>query len=264
MKHYMDLFDTSALPAASRRTVAGSVVPELIEAIHRHNLVPRLGHDLGTVADIQRRNASRMRLFRPFNPEFQDHDESNTVVMTIERDGEPVACAGTRLLWIDGSLGDAFQSLRIDYSDAGATAGRGEACVCTAPTAWSIADCPIGLTGAVFVQQGEPPQVLRTMMRLLHLWVFVHWRWSWLISLAQEPHVRADANDVYGFPITETGVARCGHWYWLLLAPRSFYRATVTGSSFRSLDMPLCLPSEAAIRRAGGDPSGFRFSGAAE
>src|SRR5262245_3926403 len=98
VKHYMDLFDASALPATSRRTVAGSVVPELIETIHRHNLVPRLGHDLSTIADIQRRNANRMRLFQPFNPEFQDYDDSNAVVMTIERDGEPVACAGTRLI----------------------------------------------------------------------------------------------------------------------------------------------------------------------
>lgn len=179
MKHYMDLYDASALSPGCRRTVAGSVMPELIETIHRHNLVPRLGHDLSTIADIQRRNANRMRLFQPFNPEFQDYDESNAVVMTIERDGEAIACAGTRLMWIDGSLGDAFQSLRIYYRDVEAMAGKDEACVCTAPSAWSIADCPVGLTGAVFVQQGEPPQVLRTMMRLLHLWVFVHWRWSW-------------------------------------------------------------------------------------
>jgi len=260
----MDLFDASALPASCRRTVAGSVVPELIETIHRHNLVPRLGHDLQTIADIQQRNANRMRLFQPFNPQLQDYDASNAVVITIERDGEPVACAGTRLLWLDGSLGEAFQSLSIYYRDVAAMAPQGETCVCTAPTAWSIADCPVALTGAVFVQQGEPPEIVRTMMRLLHLWVFVHWRWSWLIGLAQKPQVRAYANDVYGFPITETGIARAGRWYWLLLAPRSFYRATVTDPSFRHLDTPLCLPTEAAIRRAGGDPSGFRFSGAAE
>ncbi len=264
MKHYMDLFDAGSLPASLRRTVAGALVPELIETIHRHNLVPRLGHDLQTIADIRNRNANRMRLFQPFNPALQDYDSSNAVVMTIERDGEPVACAGTRLLWIDGSLGEAFQSLRLYYRDVETMAGEGETCVCTAPTAWSIADCPVGLTGAVFVQQGEAPQVLRTMMRLLHLWVFVHWRWSWLIGLAQKPHVRAYANDVYGFPITETGIARAGRWYWLLLAPRSFYRATIADPSFHDIDTPLCLPTEAAIRRAGGDPSGFRFSGAAE
>ncbi len=264
MTHYMDLFDASALPASCRQTVAGTVVPELVETIHRHNLTPRLGHDLRTIADIQRRNANRMRLFQPFNPAYQDYDPSNTVVITIERDGEPVACAGTRLFWIDGSLGDAFQSLRLYYRDVSEMAGKGETCICTAPTAWSIADCPVALTGAAFVQQGEPPELVRAMMRLLHLWVFVHWRWSWLAGLAEKAHVRAYANDVYGFPITETGIARAGRWYWLLLAPRSFYRSTVTDPSFHSLDTPLCRPTQAQFRAAGGLGPYPRFGDAAD
>lgn len=260
----MDLFDASALPVSSRQTIAGVTVPALVEALHRHNLVPRLSHNLSTIVDIQRRNANRMRLFQPFNPEYQDFDPSNAVVITVERDGEPVACVGTRRFWIEDSLGEAIQSLNLFYSDASVMAPPGEAVVCTAPTAWSISDCSVALTGAAFVQQGEPPDVLRAMMRLLHLWVFVHWRWSWLVALAEKAQVRAYANDVYGFPMAETGIARSGRWYWLLLAPRSFYRGVVVDKAYADLDSPLCLPTEAAIRAAGARPPIFRLGGAAE
>src|SRR5256885_10201193 len=37
------------------------------------------------------------------------------------------------------------------------------------PTAWTIADCAVAFTGAVFTQQGEDPAIARAMMRLLHL-----------------------------------------------------------------------------------------------
>lgn len=192
----MDRFDASALPPTARQTIAGTTVPALVEALHRHNLTPRLGHDLRTIVDIQRRNANRMRLFQPFNPEYQDYDAANAVVLTVERDGEPVACVGSRLFWIEENLGEAFQSLRFFYRDVPAMAAPDEAVVCTAPTAWSIADCSVALTGAAFVQQGEPPEIVRTMMRLLHLWVAVHWRWSWMVGLAEKAQVRAYANDV--------------------------------------------------------------------
>lgn len=258
----MDCFDAGALAAADRQTVAGYAVPALVEALHRHNLTPRLGHDLRTIAAIQRRNANRMRLFQPFNPEYQDYDAGNTVVITVERDGEPIACAGTRRLWIEDSLTEAFQSLRLFYRDVPGMAAPGEAVVCTAPSAGSIRDCTVALTGAAFVHQGEPPDVLRAMMRLLHLWVQVHWQWSWLVALAEKAHVRAYANDVYGFPMAETGVARAGRWYWLLLAPRSFYREVVVDRSYADLTTPLCLPTAAAIRAAGARVPLFRLGGA--
>jgi hypothetical protein len=260
----MDHFDASALPVSSRQISAGVTVPALVEAVHRHNLTPRLGHDLRTIADIQRRNANRMRLFQPFNPQYQDYDRSNAVVITMERNGEPVACAGTRLFWIEDNLADAFQSLRFFYRDVPGMATEGEAVVCTAPSAWAIADCPVALTGAVFVQQGESPDIVRVMMRLLHLWVAIHWRWSWLVGLAEKAQVRGYANDVYGFPIAETGIARAGRWYWLLLAPRSFYRGVVVDRSYADLEQPLCLPTEAAIRAAGARSPLFRLGGAAE
>lgn len=266
MKHYMDCFDAAALPLSSRKSVAGTVVPALVEAIHRHNLVPRLGHDLDTIAAIQRRNANRMRLFQPFNPDLQDHDETNTVVMTVERNGEAIACVGTRLFWVEKTLGEAFQSLSLYYRDVAGMARDGELCVCTAPTAWRIHDCSIALTGALFCQAGEPPDIVRAMMRLLHLWVYVHWQWTWLTGLANKAVVRAYAHDIYGYPMAETGVAREGRWYWLLLAPRAFYRGAIVDPSYASLEAPLCLPTEAAIRAAGGSPDTplFGWGNAAE
>lgn len=266
MKHYMDCFDAAALPAASRKTIAGTVVPALVEAIHRHNLTPRLGHDLATIAAIQRRNASRMRLFQPFNPDLQDYDESNTVVMTVERQGEAIACVGTRLFWIESTLGEAFQSLSLYYRDVPQMARDGEICVCTAPTAWRIHDCPVALTGALFSQAGESPEIVRAMMRLLHLWVYVHWRWSWLAGLVSKAVIRAYAHDVYGYPMAETGIAREGRWYWLLLAPRAFHRGAVLDPSYAMLDTALCLPTQADIRAAGGPPGSdlFGWGNAAE
>jgi hypothetical protein len=264
MKHYMDCFDAAGLPASSRKALASSAVPSLVEVVHRHNLTPRLGHDLKTIADIQSRNANRMRLFQPFNPTLQDYDESNTVVITLERDGEPVGCAATRLFWIDQSLGEAFQSLRLFYRDVPSMAQDGEVCVCTSPTAWTIADCPVAFTGAVHMQPGEDSEAVRAMLRLLHLWVFVHWRWTWLTGIAEKAVVRSYAHDVYGYPMAETGLAREGRWYWMLYAPRSFYRGVVHDRSYIDLETPLCLPTDAAIRAAGGQPPIFRLGGAAE
>jgi hypothetical protein len=259
MKHYMDAFAADLLPAGVRKTLAVNTVPALVEAIHQHNAAPMLGHDLRTIADIQHGNANRMRLFQPFNPEYQDYDESNTVVITVERDGVPVACAGTRLLWIERSLGEAFQSLNLFYRDVAGMSRADEVCVCTAPTAWTIVDCPVAFTGAVFTQQGEDPAIARAMMRLLHLWVYAHWRWSWLTGIAEKAIVRSYAHDVYGYPMAETGLAREGRWYWLLLGPRSFYRRAILDRSFRVIDTPLCLPTADEIRGAGGRPGSSTF-----
>lgn len=249
--HYLDAFDGVLLPASIRQSVAGQGIPGMVRSLEEVGLQPRIDNDLQRIVEIQAANPDRMRLFQPFNPLFQPrHGPGDTVVLTIERDGLPVACGGTRLLWIGESLAQEMESLRLFYTNVSGMARSRETVVVTAPTAKTIGDCYVAMTGAVFVQQGEDPIVIKTLMRLLHLWVFVHWKWTWLIGLAKRSIVRGYAYDSYGFTSAEMGVWREGREYLLLLAPRRHYADRISDPSFHDLTISLGEPTEIAKYQA--------------
>ena len=246
-KHYLDAFDAGQISPCRRQRVAGIVVPTLVRAMEEVGLTPMISHELGCVAEIQSENADRMRLFQPFNPALQiGHGAKDTVVLSLQRDNRQIACAATRLLWIGESLALDMQSLRLFYADVRGMSRPGETCIVTAPSAKKIGDCHVGLTGAVFVHRGENSVVVRAMMRLLHLWVFAHWKWSWLMGIAERPVVRGYAYDVYGYPSAELGVWREGREYMLLVAPRRYYEERVDDPSFHDLTIPPGQPTELA------------------
>ncbi len=251
VKHYLDSFDAGQISPCRRQKVAGVVVPTLVRALEQVGLTPTISHDLGCVVEIQSENADRMRLFQPFNPALQiGHGAKDTVVLSLQRDNRQVACAATRLLWIGESLALDMQSLRLFYADVRGMSRPGETCIVTAPSAKKIGDCHVGLTGAVFVHRGEGPVVVRAMMRLLHLWVFAHWKWSWLMGIAERPVVRGFAYDIYGYPSAELGVWREGREYMLLVAPRRYYEERVDDPSFHDLASSLGQPTQSAMTSA--------------
>lgn len=246
-KHYLDAFDAGQISPSLRRRVAGVVVPSLIRPLEEAELTPMIGHDLRHIAEIQATNNNRMRLFQPFDPALQlGHGARDTVVLSLERDEQPCACAATRLLWIGESLATDMQSLRLFYPDVRDMSRPGETCIVTAPSAKKIGDCYVGLTGAVFVRKGEDRVVVKAMMRLLHLWVFSHWRWSWLMGIAERPVVRGYAYDVYGFSSAELGVWREGREYMLLIAPRRYYEELIDDPLFHDLTVSLGEPTKSA------------------
>ena len=249
--HYLDAFDVGHLPLSSRRRVAGVVVPALLRALDQKELTPMIGHDLRRVAEIQTANSDRMRLFQLFNPALQvGYGPHDTVVLSLERDRHPVACAATRLLWIGESLAEDMESLRLFYADVRDMSRPDETCIVTAPSAKLIGDCYVGMTGAVFIRQGESPIVAKAMVRLLHLWVFAHWKWSWLTGIAERPVVRRYTYDFFGFPSAELGVWREGREYMLLVAPRRYYEDRIGDLSFHDLTVSLGEPTQAAKIRA--------------
>jgi hypothetical protein len=250
-QHYLDAFDAGQISPCRRQRVAGIIVPTLVRALEGVGLTPMISHDLGCIADIQSKNSEKMRLFQPFNPALQiGHGAKDAVVLTLQRGNQQVACAATRLLWIGESLALDMQSLRLFYADVRGMSRPGETCIVTAPSAKKIGDCHVGLTGAVFVPHGEDPVVVRAMMRLLHLWVFAHWKWSWLMGIAERPAVRGYAYDIYGYPSAELGVWREGREYMLLVAPRRYYEERVDDASFHDLTASLGQPTQHATINA--------------
>lgn len=251
MPHFLDKFDASKIPSSLRHRLAGSVVPGLVRSLEENDLTPEIGHNLNRIREIHEASEGRMRLFQPFNPAYQiDHGENDTVVLTLHRDGRAIACAATRLLWIGESLAKDMQSLRLFYHDAREMSLAGESCVVTAPTASLIADCHIALTGAVFVEAGEKPLVLKALMRLLHIWVYTHWKWSWLAGIAEPAVARKYAFDIYGFTSVEKGVFREGRDYMLLVAPRRYYETQVEDGILSDLEHPLGAPTAWATSQA--------------
>lgn len=251
LKHYLDAFDVSHLPLSSRRRISGEIVPALLRTLEQEKITPMISHELCRVTEVQAMNDDRMRLFQPFNPALQvNHGPQDTVVLSLERDRRPLACAATRLLWIGESLADDLQSLSLFYSDVHNMSRPDETCIVTAPSAKLIGDCYVGMTGAVFVQQGESPIVAKAMVRLLHLWVFTHWKWTWLTGIAERSVVRRYTYDFFGFPSAELGVWREGREYMLLLAPRRYYVERINDPSFHDLTVPIGEPTQAAKMRA--------------
>lgn len=249
--HYLDAFDASGLPPFVRQTVAGATVPALVRTLEEEGCTPVIGSDLQRIAEIQSANADRMRLFQPFNPIFQPRSSAkDTVVLILERDGEPHACAATRLLWIGESLAMEMQSLRLFYANVPGMSRPQESVIVTAPSADLIGDCYIGMTGAVFARKGESAVAVKAMMRLLHLWVFVHWKWSWLTGIADRLLLRHYAYDTYGFTSAELGLWREGREYMLLTAPRRYYAKRIADPSFHDITIPLGEPTNITKIRA--------------
>lgn len=251
LMHYLSAFDAGHLPPSLRRSVAGTAVPGLVRALEEEGLTPVIGNDLQGIVDIQAANAERMRLFQPFDPKFQpSSNQKNTAVIILERDQRAIACAGTRLLWVGENLAKEMQSLCLFYADVPSMSRPRENVIVTAPSAGQIGDCYVGLTGAVFAQKGEKPATVKAMMRLLHLWVFVHWKWSWLIGLADRLLLRHYAYDTYGYTSAELGVWREGREYMLLTAPRRYYANRIADPSFHDLTVSLGEPTDIAKMQA--------------
>lgn len=52
--------------------------------------------------------------------------------------------------------------------------------------------------------------------------------------------------------MAEIGVARAGRWYWLRLAPRSFYRGAVVDPAYAALCVPGHVSGSPCRGRAAG------------
>jgi len=241
------------------------LVPPLVRALEHLDLEPRATHDFANVVRFQEARKDRMQLIQFSNPAYQlGMNETNSFALFLYRGEQAVACAGLRLKWVETTLAEELTSLRFYYDDVPSMARKGERCVVTAPTARLIEACPVAISVSLCVDRDQANfAAVPPLMRLLHLWGAVHWRWSWLIGLAERPAARTYTYDIYGLAGAELGVWRTrpsdqiqpdGEWplheYMLLTAPRRHSMATFLRADLGDVGRPLGQPITTTVDAA--------------
>lgn len=267
MDHYQQYFrfTRQGIDRDVHRMASRNLVPPLVRALEQMDLEPRATHDFAHVVRFQEARKDRMHLIQFSNPAYQyGMNETNAFALFLYRGESPVACAGLRLKWVETSLAEELTSLRFYYDDVPNMAQTGERCVVTAPAARFIEACPVAVSVSLCVDRDEAHgNAVRPLMRLLHLWAVVHWRWSWLIALAERPIARIYAHDVHGFAGTELGVWRSRptdqvqpdgelplHEFMLLTSTRRHATATFLRGDLADVARPLGQPLSNAVDAA--------------
>ena len=267
MDHYQQYFrfTRQGIDREIHRTASRKLVPPLVGALEQMDLEPRATHDFAHLVRFQEARKDRMHLFQLSNPAYQyGMNETNSFVLFLYRGEDPVACAALRLKWVERTLEDELTSLRFYYDDVAGMAKEPERCVVTAPTARLIEACPVAVSVSLCVDRDQANgAAVRPLMRLLHLWAVVHWRWSWLIGLAERPIARTYTYDIHGFASAELGVWRTRptdeveadgelplHEFMLLASPRRHAMATFLRADVGDVGRPLGQPVSAAVDAA--------------
>jgi hypothetical protein len=82
-------------------------------------------------------------------------------------------------------------------------------CIVRATIARTIRSCHVVFAGSIFLSQDiSGGDTLAAMLRLHHLWVLCHWRWSWLLGIIEGALARRHAFDVYGAMAMDLGIWR--------------------------------------------------------
>src|ERR1700688_4817422 len=267
MDHYQQYFrfTRQGIDRDIHRMASRKLVPPLVRALEHMDLEPRATHDFAHLVRFQEARKDRMHLFQISNPVYQlGMNETNSFSVFLYRGEQAVGCAGVRLKWIETTLAEELSSLRFYYDDVPGMAKAGERCVVTAPTARLIEACPVVVSVSLCVDRDQANfAAVPPLMRLLFLWAAVHWRWSWLIGLAERPAARTYAYDVYGFAGAELGVWRTRptdvvqpdgemplHEIMLLTAPRRHSMATFLRADVGDVGRPLGQPMSAMVEEA--------------
>lgn len=212
MDHYQQYFrfTRQGIDRETHRMASRTLVPPLVRALEHLDLEPRATHDVAHLVRFQEARKDRMHLFQIANPAYQSVlNETNFFTLFLYRGDNPVASAGLRLKWIERTLAEELTSLRFYYDDVPGMARERERCIVTAPTARLIEACPVLVSLSLCVDRDQANfAAVPPLMRLLFLWAAVHWRWSWLIGIAERSIARLYTYDIYGFAGAELGVWR--------------------------------------------------------
>jgi hypothetical protein len=251
--NYIDEFDPLDSIPFERVQMAGmQVVPPLIAALEQQDLRPMIGHKLATVEKLYRASGGRMRRLiqtndRRYHPNATPAD---TMVLALMRGTEPKGCIASRLLWCERTLAEEMESGRFWATQPGLW-GKSDRCVVTAVIARAIRACHIVFTGSVWLSQDVTGgATLAAMMRLHHLWVICHWRWTWLVGMIEGTLARRHAFDVYGGMALDLGLWRTRpgeddqlHEYELTSCERSASMETWLRPEMGDLSLPIGRPS---------------------
>ena len=211
LRTYIDDFDPLDSIPLDRVQIAGAqVVPPLLRALEEQDLQPMISHDLATVAKLHRASGGRMkRLIQTNDPRYHPNAmPADTFVLALLRNGVPKGCIASRLIWCERTLAEEMESGKF-WTSHPALWGASDRCIVRAVIAQTIRACHIVFTGSVFLAQDVTGgTTLAAMMRLHHLWVICHWRWSWLVGIIEGALARRHAFDVYGGMALDLGVWR--------------------------------------------------------
>lgn len=251
--HYIDAFTGHCLPAELRQHVARNLVPRLLRQLGGEGLAAMVSHDLDTVVRTQQASIETrrpMRLFQLVNPEFQPSaSPRDTAVLTVHREGVTVAIAALRLKRIGRTLREALAGRSLLY-ERPEMAPEGEVIRIDGDACDVIRACPIAVSTALWKHPDEKGvDIVRPMMRLLHLWAVAHWEWAWLVGLGERFIAHTYAVDVHGFGLTEMGIVRPVRGkpdpveYFLMAVSQGRFERIALGAGFDDLSVPLGRPA---------------------
>ena len=251
---YLHEFDGEALPLSLREIARERVAGPLVGRIESMGLTVEVIHSLAPIYEINRLDPERRPIWHQYDLALHPHlDHTNSVSVVIRKDRAPVACSVGILAWVETSLADEMESLMHFYEDPERMAEPTDRCVVTATTASTIRHCSAAWSVAFWgaTGHGRPGNpITSAVIRLAHLWMLAHWRFSYLVALSRDAMARRYAIEICGFASCEIGIWIPGatrtakeRERWLLSAPRDFLRWNFLRPEAADLDFPLGYPS---------------------
>jgi len=268
-REFLDEFSPDeTLPFERVHMVGGTLIPMLLRSLEPQRLRLVVSRDLASVEKLYRASAGRMkRLIQTNDPHYHPNaSPADTVVMALMRDNEPQGCIASRLIWCERTLAEEMEGGRFWVMHPSSMWGDPDRCIVRATIARTIKACHLVCTGSVYLAQDVTGgHTLAAMLRLHHLWVLCHWRWSWLVAIIEGTLVRRHAFDVYGMTGIDLGIWRTRpgegpelHRYELLTCPRDAAMESWLRLETADLSRPMGLPPAlilptATERRVGSD-----------
>jgi hypothetical protein len=233
-------------------TVGATLIPPLLRSLESQGLRLVVSRNLASADWLYRASAGRMkRLIQTNDLRFHPNATPNdTVVMALFHDNEPRGCIASRLIWCEQSLAEEMESGRFWVMHPPTMWQDPDKCVVRANIAKTIKACHVVCTGSVYLAQGVTGgHTLAAMLRLHHLWILCHWRWSWLVAIIEGSLVRRHAFDIYGMMAIDLGIWRTRpgegdelHRYDLLTCPRDAAMESWLRIETGDLNRPMGLP----------------------
>jgi len=256
--NYIDDFNPlEALPIERVQMAGTEIIPPLLRSLEEQGLQAMMSHDLRSVSKLHRASGGRMRRLIQTNDQRYHPNASaaDTMVLALMRDGVPKGCIASRLIWCERSLAEEMESGRFWVEHPASMWTPSDRCIVGAVIAKTIRTCHIVFTGSVYLAQDVTGgNTLAAMMRLHHLWVLCHWRWTWLVGVIEGALARRHAFDVYGGMALDLGVWRTRpgegpelHEYELTSCERQTSMETWLRPEMGDLTRPMGRPSLAAM-----------------
>lgn len=260
-RNFLDEFTPDeALPFDRIHTVGTALIPPLLSSLESQGLRLVVSRDLASADKLYRTSSGRMkRLIQTNDMRFHPNaTPADTVVMALMRDNVPQGCIASRLLWVERSLAEEMENGRFWVMHPPTMWQTPDKCVVRANVAKTIRACHVVCTGSVYLAQGVTGgHTLAAMLRLHHLWVLCHWRWSWLVAVIEGALVRRHAFDVYGMTGIDLGIWRTRpgegdelHRYDLLTCPRDAAMESWPRIETGDLNRPMGLPPRSVFPHA--------------